>query len=158
MFRGNLLWVKSALTAPPALLTQIFHGCHADDTLVRQHRVMGYLHQLPGRLRLRSGVLKQNPKLASDLLTAIGMMPGVRSVDVSIVTGSVLVHHDPLRVSSDQLIAALRSHGVVHEATAAATSSSKGPSLPRTVGNAVLAAVLQQALERAVLGLVSILL
>ncbi len=119
---------------------------------------MGYLHQLPGRLRLRSDVLKQNPKLASQLLTAIGMMPGVRSVEVSIVTGSVLVHHDPLRVSSDQVLAALRGHGVVHDATAPATASSKGPSLPGTIGNAVLAAVLQQALERAVLGLVSILL
>ncbi len=118
---------------------------------------MGYLHQLPGRLRLRSEVLKQNPKLASELLTAIGMMPGMRSVEVSILTGSVLVHHDPLRVSSDQLLAALRSHGVVHEATVA-TTSSNGRSIPGTIGNAVLAAVLQQAVERAVLGLVSILL
>ncbi len=142
----------------PHFLTQIFHCRHADDTLARHDTFMGYLHQLPGRLRVRSDVLKQNPKLASELLTAIGMMPGVRSVDVSILTGSVLVHYDPLRGSSDQVVAALRGHGVVHDATAPATSSSRGSSLRRTIGNAVLAAVLQQALERAVLGVVSILL
>ncbi len=102
-------------------------------------------------------MLKQNPERASELLTAIGMLPGVRSVEVSIVTGSVLVHHDPLRVSSEQVLAALAANGVVAEGGRPAPAPERSP-LPRTIARTVFSAVLQHALEQGIARLLPLLL
>jgi hypothetical protein len=115
---------------------------------------MANIHRLPGRLRVRSSVLKRNPKKASELLTAIGSRPGVRDIEINIVTGSVLVYYDPLRVSGEELDAALRAHGIF------ATTPTPSPerSLAGSVAKAVFASVLQHVIERSIGQLLPMLL
>jgi copper chaperone CopZ len=121
---------------------------------------MVYVHRVPGRLRVRSGVVKQNPKKASELLTAIGTVPGVKSVDVNTVTGSILVHHDPFRLSSDDLLAVLGAQGISGEPSRAPqpASAPRAASVGATVARAVVTSVLQHAIERSIVRLLPAIL
>ncbi len=52
------------------------------------------LHRLPGRLRLRLEKLRGNDALASVVSSRLAVVPGIRSVEVNPLTGSVLLQYD----------------------------------------------------------------
>lgn len=142
-------------------LTRIFHVCHLPDIPRPDYDVMAYVHRLPGRLRVRSEALKRNPTRGSEILTAIGMLPGVNDVDVNIVTGSVLVQFDPLRVSADAVFEELGRHGVAIELDRPdlkPATRPEDPSVGGAVAKAIAAAVIQHALERSVAQIIPMLL
>lgn len=49
---------------------------------------------IPGRVRLRVDVLKGNPALGTRAERELGAAPGIKSVDVSPTTGSLLLVYD----------------------------------------------------------------
>ena len=49
---------------------------------------------LPGRLRVRLKELRWQEQLAAQCTQALGSLPGIRQVEVSTITGSILVHYD----------------------------------------------------------------
>jgi copper chaperone CopZ len=66
-----------------------------------------YVHDLPGRLRIMTPLMKNNNKAAcavEGLLLAIG---GVASVAVNTRTGSCLVNYDPERAKRDEILSVL---------------------------------------------------
>src|SRR5579884_1455504 len=141
-------------------LTPMFDVCYPTDMAESDHHAMEYVHRLPGRLRVRSEALKRNPKRGSEVLTAIGMLPGVHDVDVNIATGSVLVHFDPVRVSADTVFEELLQRGVAVEpgrphvkATPLGQTSVRG-----ALAKAIATAVIQHAFERSVGQIVTMLL
>ena len=66
-----------------------------------------YIHNIQGRLRLRAGILKANGALARELQIELGRIPGVRSVEINLLTGSVLIFHDGLAATADAIAAGL---------------------------------------------------
>ena len=74
-------------------------------TFMRQIRVV---HQLPGRLRLHIPLLERlSPdwlRYKSDLVEIIKSRPGFRSIDLSILSGRVLVCYDPNQITPDQIL------------------------------------------------------
>ena len=54
-----------------------------------------HVHYVPGRLRIRIPRLKRNAEEARILTKALSRVSGVRSVEVNLLTGSLLVHYDP---------------------------------------------------------------
>jgi copper chaperone CopZ len=54
-----------------------------------------YSHHIPGRLRVRVGAAKRNAQNARALQMEIQGMHGVTSVEVNLLTGSILVRYDP---------------------------------------------------------------
>ncbi len=50
---------------------------------------------ISGRLRVRTKSLKWQDQLAAQCSQVIGALPGIRQVDISALTGSILVHYDP---------------------------------------------------------------
>lgn len=52
------------------------------------------VHEVPGRLRLRSTRLWRNPALGAALADRLRAMQGVLSAEASPRTGSLLIHHD----------------------------------------------------------------
>lgn len=57
-------------------------------------------------------MLKGNPKRASEILTAIGTLTGVRDLDVDLNAGTVFVAYDALRISSEDLLEELARNGL----------------------------------------------
>ena len=68
--------------------------------------VMETLHVLPGRLRLRAPVLIGQKGAAGQLQKSLARLEGVRDVEVSCVSGTVLLRYAPDRVTPDLLLGA----------------------------------------------------
>jgi copper chaperone CopZ len=67
------------------------------------------VHILPGRVRLRFRSLKDRPAVAAALESHLGAVEGISRVEVNPLTGSLLVHYDPRRLRSPELLHALSS-------------------------------------------------
>ena len=79
--------------------------------IVRQHIAACApvdFHHIPGRLRLKSGALRQDPARLDAVCGAFGAVPGVRSATPNHLTGSILIEYDPLVLLPHKLSAALR--------------------------------------------------
>ncbi len=74
--------------------------------------MMLYVHHVPGRLRLRTPMLKGRPQAAQSACdTAIGIL-GVTEVRANAATGSLLITYDRHRATPATLWQALREHGL----------------------------------------------
>ncbi len=61
--------------------------------------------EMPGRVRLQVTGLRGNPTHAAALKKRLLALPGVSQVAVSVLTGKVLVQHDPDRVALRRILA-----------------------------------------------------
>jgi hypothetical protein len=78
--------------------------------------VMETTHVLPGRLRLRAPVLIGQHKAADQLQKTLARLDGIRNVQVSSVSGSLLIQFVPDQVKPDMLMgAAIRLLGLEKE-------------------------------------------
>ncbi len=64
-------------------------------------------HSLPGRLRLRVPSLAGQRETCENLVSRFSRLRGIKSVAVSPVTGSVLIHHDQEAVRPEVLFGAV---------------------------------------------------
>jgi copper chaperone CopZ len=70
-----------------------------------------YVHSIPGRLRVKTALIKKNSGEAEKVERLLKSIPGVQSLDISLLTGSVLVRYDPNHINADQLLEALTEAG-----------------------------------------------
>ena len=68
-------------------------------------------HHLPGRLRLRSALLKANADASEQTQHDLAEIDGVRSASANPITGSVLLEYDPETIPPTQIINVLILHG-----------------------------------------------
>jgi len=119
-----------------------------------------YVHEVPGRLRVRSPLIRRNTATAQHAERLIAQLRGIRSTSVSTTTGSVVVHYCPKTIGSGEILAALEADGlfdrkraVSHEAYINTSASRAG----KTVGRLLAGLAVEKALEAAGLGLVAAL-
>lgn len=63
-----------------------------------------YIHQSPGRLRIRAAVLRNNADQAQSMAHLLSQWQGVHNVRLSSLTGSMVIRFDPHIVPSSLLI------------------------------------------------------
>ena len=56
---------------------------------------MFYIHNVPGRVRIKSDALKGNPGAADEVRKALSTIRGIGTVDINLTTGSILVYYNP---------------------------------------------------------------
>jgi copper chaperone CopZ len=110
-----------------------------------------YLHDIPGRLRIKIPGLKRNTENAWEIQEVLKNLSGVSSIAVNIVTGSVVVNYDPEFVSSTAILTCLSREGYIDLAKAIAGQESGGETLG-SVGRVASKALLGFALDRALQG------
>jgi hypothetical protein len=66
-------------------------------------------HFLPGRVRLKVPALRDRPAEAEVLGLAFKSIPGVKTLDISTVTGSVLIIYDVSILASEDAARRLRA-------------------------------------------------
>jgi hypothetical protein len=71
------------------------------------------VHHLPGRLRLRSALLKGNARASEETQRHLAEIGGIRSASTNPLTGSVLLEYDPEVIPPAKLIDMLAIHGYV---------------------------------------------
>ncbi|MFZ5867201.1 MAG: HMA2 domain-containing protein [Thermodesulfobacteriota bacterium] len=109
-----------------------------------------YLHEVPGRLRIKIPALKKNRNLAWELETLLNSAPGITSVSVNTVTGSVIIYFDPKVVNSRAVLTLLSREGYIDLAKAIPHHQYVDTALSnfgRTASKALLGLVLDRALQ-----------
>ena len=70
-----------------------------------------YLHHIPGRMRVKSPVVKGKKRVADEVLSLLKGIDGIGNVDVNLTTGSLLISYDPEQVKKDDIVYALHGNG-----------------------------------------------
>ncbi len=105
-----------------------------------------YIHHVPGRVRVKTPVLKRNEKAAAALGAALSGQDGILHHQVNTRTGSVVLHYDIARIEVQPILAFLARRGFLSPAATALPA----PSRPRSrtgVGSTIGKAAFGFALE-----------
>lgn len=120
-----------------------------------------YMHNVPGRLRVKSPLLKKNDAAADKLKMAFSAIPGIAVVDFNPTTGSLLINYNHRTTSHEEIIGllerkgyfdrkrAMSNYGYVHKAV---------ESTGRVIGKAALGMALEKAFEGSALSLIGLLI
>jgi hypothetical protein len=113
-----------------------------------------YLHEVPGRLRVRIPALRRNVENAQEIQGLLKSLSGIISTSVNTMTGSVTVNYDPEFVSSVAILTLLSREGYIDVAEVLSSRNqgkrAEGPI--GEVGKIVSKALLGIALDRALQG------
>lgn len=120
-----------------------------------------YIHNVPGRLRLKSPLIKKNENVADEIKKTLSTMSGIATIDINLLTGSLLVNYNPKTTSHKDIISILQRKGYFDETRAATNEQyihNAASKAGQIVGRAVLGAFVQEALEGSALSLLAVLL
>ena len=70
-----------------------------------------YIHHVPGRLRIKSPVLKHNNGSENGIADLLRGLTGIERVAVNAMTGSCLIHYDPSMTCRDDIVLVLSKNG-----------------------------------------------
>jgi hypothetical protein len=107
-----------------------------------------YIHNTPGRLRLKIPQLKRNIRLADDLSLLLGEKNGVQSVEINTLTGSLKVNFNDSVVSSNSLLNLLSQEGHI-DLTKLISSKNHMDSVFSSAGKVASKALISLALDKA---------
>ena len=122
-----------------------------------------YIHHIPGRLRFKFVQLKNQPARARMVESAIWKLIGVTSVEVSILSGSLLIRYEATGAEREKLLASLERTMMQIGLTSGSTTPafSTASHLPAPAGvitDKLLDMLMQKCIERSALALLGILL
>ena len=69
-----------------------------------------YIHSVPGRMRIESPVLHDNPVKAKEFETFIKRLKGISAIEIHASTGSAIIHFDE-KINCEQIIGILEKNG-----------------------------------------------
>jgi Heavy metal associated domain 2 len=72
-----------------------------------------YLHHVPGRLRLKTRSLKNSEAKAAEVRALFAQLPGIKAIELNLVTGSMLVRYDAASISSAKILGFLVANNVI---------------------------------------------
>lgn len=113
-----------------------------------------YIHDIPGRLRVRSGSFHCRSVAAEAARQRLLDLDGVSHVRLNPRARSITVHYDPDQLSRAELLGLLEECGCVG---ATASHPDVGTRAGEAFGKALAGAVVNKALERSAVKLVSVL-
>jgi copper chaperone CopZ len=133
--------------------------------------MIDYMHELPGRVRVRCPLLRKNVEKTTAIKHGLESICGVKSVTVNPSTGSFTVFYEQERTSPAEVLAILEQHGLRKDAMPAVEPvfahtrppmaivrgralSSPTPKIARVVAGYVI----EKAIERSLLALAAAVL
>ena len=110
-----------------------------------------YLHDIPGRMRIKIPALRRNSDEAVEIQGLLEDLPGITSTFVNTITGSIVVRYDPEIVASGAILDFLAREGYIDVGEAISGKQYTGGTLP-SVGRAASKALIGLALDRLLQG------
>jgi copper chaperone CopZ len=120
-----------------------------------------YLHDVPGRLRIKTPLIKGNENLAKNVERFLDQINGVKAITTNPLTGSIVMTYDEKRLTSKMLIETLKTRGIFDPAKAMTNDQyihSNASKASQIVYKAVVGAFVEKAFEGSALSLLSVLL
>lgn len=120
-----------------------------------------YIHNVPGRLRLKTPAVKKNKDAADEIKKILSTMNGIATVDINLTTGSILINYNPKAIQNKDIISALQRKGYFDSSKAITNdqyiqrAASKAGNI---VGKAVFGTFVDSALEGSALSLITLLI
>lgn len=124
---------------------------------------MNYVHHVPGRLRLRSPLIKGDPGRAKAACATVTALPGVRAAKASTVTGSLTILYDPALTGAATVAEALHAGGHLPECPQVSAEiridlDAAASMLGEKVGQAALSFAIEKVMERSALAVFAALI
>jgi copper chaperone CopZ len=119
-----------------------------------------YIHKVPGRLRVKSPLVKSNQDKAVEVENLLKGCSGVHTVSVNPLTGSIIVNYDFKAVSDHSIVDLLEHHGYFRSDKALTNDEYIHGAVSKAghvVWNAVLGSFVGLALEGTPLSFLSVL-
>ena len=120
-----------------------------------------YIHNVPGRLRIKSPVIKKNENASYEVRKSLSALNGIATVEVNLTTGSLLINYNHKVVRHEDIVNLLerkgyfdRSKAVTHDEYIHGAASKAGS----FIGRSVLGSVLGTFLEGTPLALLAMLI
>lgn len=70
-----------------------------------------YIHDIPGRLRVKSPLLKNNTNAEFELRKALSTLEGLGVVETNLITGSILIHYNAKKLNKNDILRLLINRG-----------------------------------------------
>jgi copper chaperone CopZ len=109
-----------------------------------------YMHSTPGRLRIKSPIIRKNENACYEVRKLLGGINGIATVEANLTTGSLLINYNPKVIKHEDIIDLLhrkgyydKSKSVTHDEYIHKAASKAGS----FVGRSVLGSVIGMALE-----------
>ena len=122
------------------------HNCRTFRRTRCEHRafVCVYAHHVPGRLRLRLALSRDDRAVLSAASRTLLTIPAVSSVCPHFLTGSVIIHYDSSLLPPMALCESIRQLGFISAATNDAVSAA---SLTERVADAAIGRLFERVVE-----------
>jgi copper chaperone CopZ len=120
-----------------------------------------YIHNVPGRLRVKTPSIKNNSDAAQEVQKILDVIEGIDSTSVNTVTGSVIVNYDARMVRSDHILDALQERGYLDPSKAITNDQYVEAAVSKVgglVSKALLGFFLEKAFEGSALSLLTVLI
>jgi archaellin len=109
-----------------------------------------YFHNTPGRLRIKSPVIKNSRNAAEGLKNLLSVLSGITSVDINPTTGSLLVKYDHETLNYKYIVGILQRKGYFDISKAATNDQYIQNAVSKTfsiVSKVVLGSFTEMAIE-----------
>ncbi len=120
-----------------------------------------YLHSIPGRLRMRTPLMKRNVGIEQAVLTLLNPIDGINAVATNTVTGSIVITYDADVITAAEIIDVLKQAGYFDPAKAMTNDQYIHSAVSQTGGvlwKAVSGAFVETAVHHPALSLVMALI
>jgi hypothetical protein len=77
-----------------------------------------YIHSVPGRLRIKTPLIKGKESLAEHIEKFLAQIQGVYSISTNIITGSITINYNERVISNKRLIDILQQRGIFNHSQA----------------------------------------
>ena len=119
-----------------------------------------YCHSTPGRLRIKTPIIKQNPAEIQKVRVLLESLSGIDNFSISALTGSITINYSDHEIDPESILKILEEKGYYRispmeeqEHPMEAAVSKVG----ETVGKALVGAFVQQAFEGSMLSFLALL-
>jgi copper chaperone CopZ len=121
-----------------------------------------YIHHVPGRIRVKSPLIKRSDTRAQAVFELLRALDGVIAVEVSTLTGSVVVNYDRDRLDAQRILETLQAYGHLEVPTTGAMIAAAGDAaaaeraatIGQSFGKAIFGVLVEKALERSAVALI----
>ncbi len=119
-----------------------------------------YCHITPGRLRIKTPIIKQNPVEIEKVRGLLQAVSGVNAISINALTGSITINHSGCATDSESILNVLKEKGYYKTSPADEREHPIETVVSRvgtTVGKAIVGAVVEQVFEGSMLSLLAFL-
>ncbi len=120
-----------------------------------------YIHHIPGRLRVRNPMFRDNPPLLDEARNCFKDASGIKQVSANALTGSLTVRYDPEILSPERILQIFEDCQYVDLKQAATLDTHLNESFNKAgkyVGRAALSVMVDTALKGSGLSFLSVLI